>query len=187
MKVTQLPPNEEETYSEPISLEEVKLWLKVEIDDDDDLIESLISASRSHCEIELNRSLMIQNLQATFDGFGDEIDLPFPPVIEVTEVEYIDTNGDLQTLDNEAYWVSLGTPSRIVSKDKFPETQNRPDSVLCTYSAGGNVSETVKTAMKMLISHWYTNRSAVETGTIATEIPLAVKTILQNERNWRFC
>lgn len=175
----------EATESEPISLEAMKAWLKLEIDDDDDLIEALIVAARQHCEQELNKSLVAQTFLVKFDGFSNVLELPFPPVSTVDEVLYYDANGVQQELSSASYWFSGGLPSRIESKTSFPATQNRLDAVSVEYTTSGEATESVKTAMKMLIAHWYENRSAVETGTIATEIPLAVKTILQNERNWR--
>lgn len=41
-----------------------------------------------------------------------------------------------------------------------------------------------KAAMLLLIGHSYANREAVVTGTIATEVPMAVESLLWSSRNW---
>ncbi|BBT38840.1 MULTISPECIES: head-tail connector protein [Pseudomonas] len=41
-----------------------------------------------------------------------------------------------------------------------------------------------KVALLLLIGHSYTNREAIVTGTIATELPLAVNSHLWSCRNW---
>lgn len=175
----------ETAESEPISVEEMKLWLKLEIDDDDDLISALITAARQHCENELNKSLVAQTYLVKFDGFQSALELPFSPIQSVDEVLYFDSSDEQQTLSADSYWFSGGVPARLQAKSSFPATSNRPDSVSVEYTTESGTTENIKTAIKMLAAHWWTNRLAVVTGTIATEIPLAVKTILQNERNWR--
>lgn len=174
----------EETENEPVSLEEMKAWLKLEIDDDDSVITSLITASRQHCENELNKSLVSQTLLATFDGFSVVLDLPFPPIESIEEVLYFDVDGEEQELEADSYWFSKGIPARIEAKERFPATQSRPDSVSVEYITAGDCTENIKTAIRMLVAHWYTHRAAAEDRTVS-EVPLAVKTILQNERNFR--
>jgi uncharacterized phage protein (predicted DNA packaging) len=44
--------------SEPISLQEAKKHLRVEFDDDDDLIQGLITAAREYAEVFMNRPLV---------------------------------------------------------------------------------------------------------------------------------
>lgn len=41
-----------------------------------------------------------------------------------------------------------------------------------------------KAALLLLIGHSYANREAVVTGTIATELPLAVESLLWSSRDW---
>ncbi len=174
----------EAAETEPVSLSEMKSWLKLEIDDDDAIVAALITAARQHCEHELNKSFVAQTLIATYDCFETVLNLPFPPVASVEEVLYYDEDGVEETLDSDDYWVSLGVPARIESKTSFPSTISRPDAVSVEYITAASTNENIKTAIKMLAAHWYTHRSAAEDRTVS-EVPLAVKTILQNERNWR--
>lgn len=42
-----------------------------------------------------------------------------------------------------------------------------------------------KAAVLLLIGHSYANREAIVTGTIATELPMAVDSLLWSSRDWR--
>jgi len=77
--------------SEPLTLEEAKLHLKVETDADDSLITSLITAARETAEIFTGRALASQVLEYILDGFPSEsetICLPRPPLEEVESIKY---------------------------------------------------------------------------------------------------
>lgn len=50
----------------------------------------------------------------------------------------------------------------------------------------GRVPEAIRQAMKLLIGHWHENRETVITGTIASELPFTVESLLWGERVLRF-
>lgn len=54
---------------EPVSLAEAKAHLRLEIDDDDDLVSALISAARQKCESRLTRAFVTSGWRFTTDGF----------------------------------------------------------------------------------------------------------------------
>jgi len=88
--------------AEPISLVEAKLHLRVDHTTDDELIKTLISAARIWCESYEGRAYMVRTSQIKLNTFG-KIELPFPPVLSVSSITYIDTAGDTQTLDSSVY------------------------------------------------------------------------------------
>ncbi|MFQ6574136.1 head-tail connector protein [Pseudomonas sp. UM16] len=49
----------------------------------------------------------------------------------------------------------------------------------------GDFPASFKAALLLLIGHSYANREAIVTGTIATELPLAVDSLLWSSRDWR--
>lgn len=51
--------------------------------------------------------------------------------------------------------------------------------------AAGSFTASFKAALLLLIGHSYANREAVVTGTIATNLPMAVESLLWSSRNFR--
>src|SRR6185295_19907165 len=54
---------------EPVTLAEAKLFLRVEHDDDDDLIAALVAGSRIHVEAQTRRALITQTWRLTRDAW----------------------------------------------------------------------------------------------------------------------
>lgn len=80
-----------ESATEPVSLQQAKNWLKVDIDDDDALITELITSARQDCENYLCMSLIARTVTACLNiGLG-EIPLPYGPINDVISVKNIAT------------------------------------------------------------------------------------------------
>lgn len=128
--------------AEPLTLAEAKLFLRVEVDADDDLISALITAARLRCEAIVNRSFVTTTWRLTLDyfppysarslsllppaivgGYSDRnywlnlsdtaIELPYPPTLAVSSIAYVDPAGTTRTLDPSAYQVAAGTPGQV--------------------------------------------------------------------------
>lgn len=181
------PPNDE-----PLSLDEVKQHLKLDIDDDDELvIAAYLPAVREACENYLSRSLITQTLRQTFDCWPSCMRLEHPPVQSVTSIEYVDDNGVTQTLDPSAYQIDLSSdgPARIMPAYGEVWPSVRPDTfnaVTVTFVAGyadqASVPGPIRSAMLLFIAHLYENRSAINIGNIVNELPLAVRFLLDPHR-----
>lgn len=70
-----------EPDAEPVTLDEAKQWMRVDLDDDDALITSLITVSRQLCEDYLNISLCTRTVTATIRNDNGNIYLPYGPVV----------------------------------------------------------------------------------------------------------
>src|SRR5262245_36909533 len=92
-----------------ITLDEMKDYLRVVDDDEDDLIEGFISAVTQHLEGRdgwLGRSFVTQTWELSLDCFPRrEIRIPLPPLQSVDSVKYDDVNGVEQTLSPSLYTV----------------------------------------------------------------------------------
>lgn len=179
--------------SEPLSLEEAKLHLKVETDADDSLISSLITAARETAEIFTGRALASQVLEYILDGFpveSDVIYLPRPPLEEVGSIKYKDYQGAETEWDPENYLVdSDSMPARITLAygKYFPEYTPYPAAAVrirytAGYRSGGpdslKIPEEIKQALKLLIGHFYENRESVVVGTVANKVPFSAEALL---------
>jgi uncharacterized phiE125 gp8 family phage protein len=149
---------------EPVSVAVAKSHLRVDFDDDDDLIAALISAAREMCEQKMNRAIFNQTYVLSLDQFnyGDwrstipmerrnplnfsalwesmALRLPMPRLVSVTSITYMDTFGSPQTLDPATYSVDNSSqPARVVPSINlsWPTTDYYvPGSVKVTYVAG---------------------------------------------------
>lgn len=179
--------------SEPVTVAEAKLWLRQDIDDDDALIGSLITAARSYAEVVQKRQLMSATYKLALDQFpvwqrswgnvGPSIVLPLPKLQSVTSVKYVDMSGTQQTLSTGRYVVDvISQPGRItpVYWQTWPTIRPQTGAVEVVYVAGyadaASVPEATKTAIKMLVAHWYRNREAV--GTVGGKLEFSVASLL---------
>lgn len=126
--------------TEPVTLAEAKLHLRVDHSTDDTLISSLISAAREECEHLLERALAPQTLRLSIDAFpADGIELPRPPVTSIESIQYVDTDGATQTLAGSDYYLDdEQEPSWVVPAYGvvWPDTRDEANAVVVTYVAG---------------------------------------------------
>lgn len=160
--------------TEPISLEEAKLHLRVDGNDEDVPIIELITAARQEAENQTWRALLTQTLELGLSCWPRKICLPHPPLISVTSVTYIDTAGVLQTLDPENYLVDdYSEPANIVPAygKCWPMIRHQPNAILVRYVAGyanvSSVPQAIKNWMLLRIGTLYRNRESVVTGQIS--------------------
>lgn len=182
--------------SEPVSLIEVKDWLRVDTDDENDLLQGLLRAARLEAEKVLRRQLMRATWRYTLDAFpcSDAILLPFPPVASVTSVYYTDANGTSTLLSSSTYYTvdTYSEPGRILLNygQVWPMTRDTPDTVVVTFVAGyasaALVPESVKTGIKMCVAHWYEYREPIISGTIVAQVPMSVETLWSQARVMEF-
>ncbi len=161
---------------------------RIDIDEEQALVEGYIRAARAHVSERLHRQLCTATYELRLDQYpcGDVIELPIAPVQSVESIEYLDTSGQTQTLTG--YHVDcFGEPARVVSAS-WPGTQCVPNTVKITFTAGygdpADVPDGIKLVMKLLVDHWWNNRSAVVTGTISKPIEFAIEALLEPYK-WR--
>jgi len=161
--------------SEPLTATEVKNWLKVTGTSEDDLISSLIAAARKQVEHYTNLKLFTQTIAEYWDEwpYSDELknrfgglSLSWGPVQSVSSVQYTDEDGDTQTFSSSNYTTDLtARPARIAPgfDDVWPTARLEPNSIRVMYVAGysdtADIPDDIKTAMRLMITHWYDNRT----------------------------
>ena len=183
---------------EPISLDQAKLHLRVEVDTDDTLIAALIAAAREDCQSFQNRQYITATYELWLDCFPskDYIDLPLPPLQSVTSIAYYDTTNTATTVLAAAF----GTTYFVDSKSEpgklclgygatWPTTTLRPNNAVCiTFVAGygtaaESVPQNIKQAMLLIIAEWYDHRSDLM-AVNDPSIPHAAESLLWKDRRW---
>lgn len=161
--------------SEPVTLAEAKLHLRVDGTTEDALISSLIVAARQGAEHLTDRALMTQTLELSLDGFPSVIKLPRPPLVSVTSVKYVDQAGAEQTLVSTDYQLDAASePARLMPAygETWPTTRNQVNAVTIRYQAGyTTVPDQIKSWMLLRIGMLYANRESVATGISVAQVP----------------
>lgn len=157
--------------TEPVSLAEVKAFLKVDTADEDDLIQTLIAAGRVHMEAITRRAMIDQNWRLTLDDWpdGNEVRLPLGPLDALVAVRVYDPDGAATVLTLAQFLADIGsTPGRIVLPPTIEGEPVRRDALAIEidYTAGygaaaSNVPEALRQAMLALVAHWFEHRDAV--------------------------
>jgi uncharacterized phiE125 gp8 family phage protein len=165
----------------------------VDHESDDSLIGDLVAAAAGQVEAWTGRAMVVRTYTLYLDAFpaaGPDgrrtLRLPMPPLAEVKFVKYFDEDGADRTMDEADYQVdSAGEPARLLPApgEDWPATQDgRINAVRVQFNAGhadaASCPREARQAVLLLVGHWYENREAVVTGTIATEIQLGVRAIL---------
>ena len=172
----------EENVQEPVSIELAKAQCRIDGSEEDALLSLYIGAARQWVEDYTGHILMRRTITHQADCFGRWIDLYRAPVISITSVGYLDTDGEAQTYVGASYDLNR-SPVRITHArgGSWPFG----DSVLVTYVAGylpDDVPQALMQAMLLLIAHWWANRENVVIGSAANEVPFATRALCDQYR-----
>jgi uncharacterized phiE125 gp8 family phage protein len=144
---------------------------------DDEVLVGMIKSARQWCEIYQRRAYIQQSCTWTLDDWQTEFEPIRPPLISVTTIDSV------YTVDTES------EPGRIYEayNQQWPTIRGDRNSIEIIYKAGygtaaSDVPQNVKQAMLLLIGHWYENREPVIVGTIIRNMPLAVQSLLMQDR-----
>lgn len=163
---------------EPVSLQEAKAHLRVDLDDEDALIAGYIASARQWCEKWTGRAFITQTWTLGLDDWADRIAIPLAPLSSVTSVDYLDENDASQTLSTTIYQVVTGGDQGgvIFRKDgqSFPSLSDLKEPITITFVAGyglaSDVPEPIRQAILLLVGHWFRNRETV--GVVSENTPL---------------
>jgi len=151
----------------------LKDHLRVEHDQDDQLIETLRGAAFAYLESYTGSRFGSRTVNIWLD-FWRSCEIPARPVTSVTDVKYYDQNGDLQTLDTSKYFTDLVGHSSRVRFINTPALQpNGLNRVKIEAVLGyATAPDPILAAAKLLVGHLYDQRQNEVVGTISS--PLVV-------------
>jgi len=178
---------------EPISLADAKAHLRIDADDEDALLTSLIATARTHLERTLGLALITQGWSYYLDHWprSGTVALPVRPVQAVNAVKVHDAIGGVTTLDESAYAVdALSQPGRLVVMAALPPVATRQlNAFEIDFTAGyGDEAEDVpapiRQALLLLVAHWFERREPVSFNEGAAEVPMSVAALLMPYRRF---
>lgn len=154
--------------TEPVSLTEAKLHLRLDIDDDDTLVTALIQTAREEAEQLTRRALITQTWDLVMDDWpaSDGITLPLGQLQSVTGVYYTDDNAVTYTLSSSLYLVdTYSEPGRLRLKsgetwpsDSLAAVNGVRVRFVAGYTSASMVPAPIRQAMLLRIGDLYENR-----------------------------
>lgn len=98
-----------EPATEPLTLAETKLYLRVDHNDEDMLITEMIAAAREAAEQHMHRSLITQQWKLAFDQcLPARIALPMGPVQSVVRISTLDEAMSVSDISSTSYYLNAG-------------------------------------------------------------------------------
>lgn len=175
----------------PVTLAEAKAWCRTfgDITAEDAIFDMLIAAMVNHAEqIVTGRAYVERTLELNLPCFGQCIELPFPPLLEIESIKYTDINRTEQTVDPAtyeidtvsepgrvqpvwgAYWPAVGpgfNPVRIRYRAGYRPVGSPPDLTDNSYLPGE-----LRTWMQARICTLYDNRDQFVVGPASVVNPI---------------
>jgi len=179
---------------EPITLGEAKLHLRIDHGEEDDLINTLITAARQYAETYTGRQFITATWILTLDTLPAVVLLPRPPAQSpLLSFKYCDTAGVLKTLDATHYALDNSIePARVKPAYSYTWPIVRTETmeaIEITYKSGygltaADVPGEIKAALKLLVGHWFESREAGSAGVIRSgaTVPFSVQSLLWHHK-----
>ena len=176
--------------SEPITLGEAKLYLRVDDTTEDALITAIITAARRKFENDTYHYLLPQTWELYLNQNeinAEQISINKSDITAISSVKYYDQSNTQQTLSTNDYQTAIQGRPYSIQLTTVPQVYNRLEAMVIRFTLGytnaAAVPEDIKTAIKTLIGTLYENRQTVVTGTQVNEVPDTYKFIMENYRN----
>lgn len=177
----------------PVSLDEAKAHLRITHSAEDTHLALLIGAAVEHAEesgLQIVTATWKQTLEAWPTG-GKPIKLYRHPVQAITSIQYVDENGDTQTLDAASYQLSAPDRQRarvnLVHGESWPSLYpDRMDAVTITFTAGfgaqADCPSGLKVALLAILTELYDRRGDVAPGAPLHRVPMGIERCLRSFR-----
>jgi uncharacterized phiE125 gp8 family phage protein len=172
----------------PVTLDEAKDHLRVVHTDDDMYITTLLLAATKWAEDFQCRTYISRTHTDYLDKFPTVIRPIYSPLVSVTSIKYLDTDGVQQTLSSALYRVDTNTePGRITEayNQSWPDIRSVTNTIEIEYIAGygtaAAVPDDVKAAIKLIVGHFYEHREVVSELTL-NKVPFSAKELLWTDR-----
>jgi uncharacterized phiE125 gp8 family phage protein len=169
-----------------VSTADLKTFLRVDHSDEDTLIGALRSAAieyvQNYCNLQLGDVTAIMYL----DNFHGTWEIPVGPVRSITSIVYNNTPTTTLTLSTDNYYTDLKRkPARITTISPpavHPDTSNGVQVTMELGYLEAEVPDGLVHAVKLLVAHFYENRNIVVIGTISSEVPNLIHSLLNPYR-----
>jgi len=174
---------------EPWTVAEAKAFLRVDHDDDDAVIGSLITAARSQIEAMTRRALLAQRWRIVRDGWPRDgrIVVRTGPLRALTAVRVFDADGIAHARDVEGFVCDraadlIAAPGWARSPPGRRVAGIELDVELGYGTQPSEIPELLRHAVRTLAAHWYDNRGLAAIGSSVAMLPGSVAAMIAGFR-----
>lgn len=171
--------------SRPITLDEVKTHLRIETQDDDAYLESLIEAGIAHLQNVSGLKLITQTWRQYLDKLPESraIRLAVFPVRSILSARYFDSEGVEKTIaESQLELDRFSNPARLEISSAFASGQNFNGIEIDIEAGFGDtatqVPDSLRRALLILVAHNYEFRGAVPIGNMPASEPHGFRTLI---------
>lgn len=155
---------------EPLTLADVKSWVKVTDGADDLLLQTLIASARLAIEAATGRLLISQQWRLTLDAWpiSAAVDLRLMPVRAISRLRVMDVSAAFIDVAPASYTLDAGDDrARLIFLTPPPAPASafggiQIDLVAGYGDAASAVPEPLRLAMRQLVAFWHANRGDAE-------------------------
>lgn len=183
-----------EPASEPVTVAEAKIFLRVDHSNDDDLIGATIKAARAWAESYTRRKFVHTTLDCSYRELFDTrmpLYVPYAPLVSVSSVKYYDGGGTLTTLDASNYvvkatggalagrgYIEAARGASLPALDSYTEYPVIVRAVCGYGSSASSVPDGIKSAIKLMLGDMYEQRQESVVGTVVGKTFTTVERLL---------
>jgi len=175
--------------AEPCTLAEAKNFLRVEHDDDDAVIASLIASARGQVEALTRRALLTQTWRLTLDRWParGRIAPRLAPLRSVCAARIFDAGGEATELDVDRFVVDAATNTIAAPPWSLPMPGRDVAGIELDVIAGfgddaSDVPDVLRHALRTLVAHWYDHRGLTAIGQSVAMLPGSVNAMIASYR-----
>ena len=148
---------------EPVSLTDMKAFLKLDHDAEDDLLRAFISTARVHLEHMTSRHFISQTWRVTLDRpLGPIFSLSMQPVAQIISASILSAKGELQLLSADCFSIyQKSDPATIVNLAGvlLAESQRLQLELETGFGpAAEDVPDPLTQAIRLVAAAWYERR-----------------------------
>ena len=166
---------------EPITLDQFKLFARIDGTYEDTNLELLLSTAVIGVEDYLKKALIERTFVLSMDWWPEPLQLPYPPLLSIVEVRTLDEESIKTVYSSDSYFVRTNNngPGEIIIKNGVTppvNTSRFTGGYEVEYKAGYggdplDVPASIRHGILLLATFCYENRVPILTGTIMTEVP----------------
>lgn len=151
--------------SEPLSLKDAKTFMHILENDEDTLIESMITSAREYAENYTNRQFEVATYELINEVIYSGFRIPKNPVQSITKIEYMDIDGNYQIMSTNDYYMYIENEIAKLHINNLPTYKQDKRAFKITFVSGYDVvPSSIVSYIKMAVSTMYENRESYVVG-----------------------